>query len=950
MDERRVLREASELIRRGDRQGAQQRLVEILRANPRSETAWLWMAAIERDPARQREYASRVLRLDPQNARAQQILAQLDEQAAASPAPICPSCGQPVRADARFCTHCGHRMGSDQEPPEADQAGQEVDPIAAKLEAARRDLLDMSLYNRLLNYRPLRSKGVEFVDADPATVYRVLVVEGRKMSFLPAADEPAAEEDEPDEAGPTDGEIATEARGGEEGPTYERGSTAPTDEGTAEQRPGEGEPQEANIAAKGRYYEQPGAAAEDEATADKGEAEASGTAEGEVDEGAAAAAGTNEEAGGAAGTDEGAERRAENKLQTPYPEAALQKRLLNTYYAARTYVEEQGVNTLFVALGMLRWYESPDSETARLAPLILVPVELDRTNVQARFRIQYSGDEIGDNLSLRAKLGTEFGCTLPALPETEDVDVGAYTAQVQEAIAHLPRWSVDTGIVVMGFFSFGKFLMFHDLHPANWPEDAAPAAHPIVEALLQEGFAEPDPSVPDGTRIDESIPPARLHQVVDADSSQTLAALDVAEGRNLAIQGPPGTGKSQTITNIVAEAIAAGQTVLFVSEKMAALEVVKRRLDNVGLGDACLELHSQKTRKTLVLEDLRHTLELGRPKAGAAVDLGLLGETRARLNAYCDAVNEPVGLSGITPYRAYGELLALQHKLGELALPAMDGEVTRDWAQAAVERAAADVEELRALVSRIGLPAAHPFWGSRHHMIVPAQKEAIWSTCEAALDAVDALQWAGAALAERMGLAPPGTAGGAQEHLHLARHLLGAPELAGVRVDDPAWVDEAGLLGELLGAGARIQALHEQHDALLRDAAWEADVAALAQAYAEHGPHWWRAMAGPFRQARATLAGLCRAKLPRGWQAQLALLDAIAEVQARRRTLESHAAQLQALYGPQWRGLGSDWAHLAEVAAWLGDLQRQVRAGTVPEEALAYLAREPDRAALAVDA
>src|SRR5262249_61747270 len=111
-----------------------------------------------------------------------------------------------------------------------------------------------------------------------------------------------------------------------------------------------------------------------------------------------------------------------------------------------------------------------------------------------------------------------------------------------------------------------------------------------------------------------------LHQVVDADSSQLLAILDVSKGRNLVIQGPPGTGKSQTITNLIASALGAGRTVLFVAEKLAALEVVKRRLDAVGLGDACLELHSRNTRKKAVLEELRRTLALGRPRLGAVED------------------------------------------------------------------------------------------------------------------------------------------------------------------------------------------------------------------------------------------------------------------------------------------------------------------------------------------
>ena len=147
---------------------------------------------------------------------------------------------------------------------------------------------------------------------------------------------------------------------------------------------------------------------------------------------------------------------------------------------------------------------------------------------------------------------------------------------------------------------------------------------------------------------------------MDADSTQTLALLDAKSGRSLVIQGPPGTGKSQTITNLIAEAVGHGKTVLFVAEKMAALEVVKRRLDAVGLGDACLELHSRKTNKRAVLQELDRTMRLGRPKLEQVEDdLRILTDLRDWLNGYSEAMNAPIGQSGVTPYRVIGELVRL---------------------------------------------------------------------------------------------------------------------------------------------------------------------------------------------------------------------------------------------------------------------------------------------------
>ena len=171
----------------------------------------------------------------------------------------------------------------------------------------------------------------------------------------------------------------------------------------------------------------------------------------------------------------------------------------------------------------------------------------------------------------------------------------------------------DASAIALGFFSFAKFLMYCDLDAKNWSDNIL-TEHPILRSVLVNGFREPKPSIDDSVpNIDKHLIPANTYHVVDADSSQALAIHDVSQGRNLIIQGPPGTGKSQTITNLIAEAVAKKKHVLFVAEKMAALEVVKRNLDKVGLGDACLELHSHKMSKKAVVDELRRVLDLVEP-------------------------------------------------------------------------------------------------------------------------------------------------------------------------------------------------------------------------------------------------------------------------------------------------------------------------------------------------
>ncbi|RIK41093.1 MAG: DUF3320 domain-containing protein, partial [Chloroflexi bacterium] len=494
---------------------------------------------------------------------------------------------------------------------------------AGRLETARRDLLDLSLRNNLLNYRLLKSRGVEVVDESPVEVFRLLAREGRTLTFQPAPEQTQL-----------DLQIAAP-------PTPEETATRQTD----------------------RY------------------------------------------------------------LQTAEAAPRLQERLLKTYYTARTYIEEQGVNILYLALGMLEWYEADNARERRRAPLLLLPVTLERSDIRDRFHLQASGEDIGENLSLAAMLSTNFGLTAPPLPEADDLEIDAYFDAYAAVVARQPRWAIDRSAIALGFFSFGKFLMYRDLAPSSWAADAQPADHPVIRALLQDGFQEEPSPFSEDTFLDIMLRPGELHEVLDADSSQTLALLDARAGRHLVIQGPPGTGKSQTIANLIAESIASGKTVLFVAEKLAALEVVKRRLDAIGLGDACLELHSHKINKKTVLAELQRTLELGRPQAtDRAENLQQLSEVRERLNAYCEAINQPIGASGVTPFQALGALARLQQEPGSDAWPQLAVPHIALWNRADAARRTAIAEEFQLRIARMGAPSAHPFWGVGLQVLLPTDE------------------------------------------------------------------------------------------------------------------------------------------------------------------------------------------------------------------------------------
>ncbi|MCA9980191.1 MAG: DUF4011 domain-containing protein, partial [Anaerolineales bacterium] len=613
----------------------------------------------------------------------------------------------------------------------------------------------------------------------------------------------------------------------------------------------------------------------------------------------------------------------DNKLQTPYSTSDLQKRLLNTYYTARSYIEEQGVNILYLALGMLRWTETAQSAKVRRAPLVLIPVEIDRTNVNSRFYIRYTGLDISTNLSLAAKLRLDYALQLPELPPDEALDIDAYFTAVRTSILDHPHWEVDHTAVSLAFFSFSKFFIYNDLDPTHWPKH-----HPILESLLHpDGFIEPPPAVGDDDLVDDYVNLDQSHQVISADSTQLAALLDVRGGRNLVIQGPPGTGKSQTITNILADALGRGQKVLFVSEKMAALDVVKRRLDALGLGDAALELHSHKTTKRDLLDELGRVLSLGQPHDdGAFPDLPQLDKLTKRLNDYSTALNSPLGQSGLTPYDIYGYLIQLQNEFTAFPVPdlaALAAPLPPNWSPTPDHRTV--LADLQSLLGRLGVPQAHPFWGSACPETRPGDEQKIRTQSTTAVSTLQTLRHASHTLAQELTLTPPTTLAQAQTLSHTAQRLLSAPNLHSIRIDHPAWRENAFQLRPIFEAGIEISTLTQKYDVWLIPEAWQQDVLDVRQALKRHGQKLWRALIGDFRDAQNKLLGLCRTALPPDVPTQLRLVDAILHVQHLRPQIAQLEPTLHELFGQRWRGIEqSDWFDLAEAGNWLLRLYEQL--------------------------
>lgn len=349
---------------------------------------------------------------------------------------------------------------------------------------------------------------------------------------------------------------------------------------------------------------------------------------------------------------------AGRRIHTAYPTREHANRLKDMYRDGRTGLQESGVNPLHVAIGFMRWFETDKPDTPRLAPLILLPAQLQRMSATDRYKLTLADDEVRLNPSFLERLRQDFGIDIPELSilpkDASGFDVEMILAQFRKAVQNLKGWDVIES-AFLGALPLGKFMMWHDLHV----HEERLLEHPTIGKLL-------DPSAQTAllpsqkTEADEQAEDQRLFCVMDADASQMDAVRAAAQGESYVLQGPPGTGKSQTITNIIAQSLADGKRVLFVAEKRAALDVVYKRLCDVGLDDFCLRLHSENANKRQVAEQLAKALQQAgkHDPTNWQQEIAILQQKRRALDAYAEDVHHvyPVGWN---VYQAVGRLAQL---------------------------------------------------------------------------------------------------------------------------------------------------------------------------------------------------------------------------------------------------------------------------------------------------
>ncbi len=388
------------------------------------------------------------------------------------------------------------------------------------------------------------------------------------------------------------------------------------------------------------------------------------------------------------------------RLRSIYTESELEDAIKNVYRTAKTSIEENGANTLYLALGLLKWFENPRSTKARYAPLVLIPVEMIRKSVAQGYVIRLRDDEPQMNITLLEKLKQDFGIMVegvdPLPQDAHGVDVRKVFTILRKAVMEQKNWDILES-AYLGIFSFSQFVMWNDIR--NRADDLE--KNKLVKSLMEGRLcwdAEP-------MEIGEDVSEDNVYLPIAADASQLFAIKEAGKGKTFVLHGPPGTGKSQTITAMIANALAKGKTVLFVAEKMAALEVVQKRLEAIGIGPFCLELHSNKSKKKDVLDQLQQASDVAKrqPQEKYQQRVEQIAKLRNELDSYAKAIHKKQRC-GMSLFELINEYEA-NKTTKELA--SFDRSVIQSMDSSSLEEQTILVERLVAAAKATGHPHDH---------------------------------------------------------------------------------------------------------------------------------------------------------------------------------------------------------------------------------------------------
>lgn len=759
-----------------------------------------------------------------------------------------------------------------------------MDPrLEQKLEAARRSLLDLTMRNRLLNYRPTRARSLRILGVDPRAAFDVLVNQEKAIGVTGGLDSETFFSDRPTDAEPLGSLAAADV------PEPSLGTGA-LGEAPFDSPPAPLAPLSGVVIPSGNLF-----------------------------------------------------------ASASYDPEHLAKRLRDLDSDAQSVIEERGYNVLYLALGFLEWREAATATMLHKAPLVLVPVRLEALRQGRGYQVVWNGDDVVANVSLQAKL-REQSIEVPDLngPETA-AELDEY---YQAVLGVVPGGWPLIDLVELDFFSFAGFSLYRDLDPNSWPETPGFEHTRLLRSLL---LGEPVPGT-DGPGFDEDMIDDKLHavdmlHVVDADPSQIAVIEDAKAGRSLVVEGPPGTGKSQTIVNIIAELLGSGKRVLFVSQKMAALDVVKQRLDAVGLGTACLELHSDKATKEHFVDQLRKVLENEIcPHTTETADYDRVDVLRAQLGAYAKALGAPVGAAQFSPFVLFGlKERAINHlRSSLLPLETQEFDGADMWEQTVIDAHRHTVLVVGRHLEGIGPVAENPWRNCEADNLMPNDLPAIGRQLEAARISVERMSKVATDLQE-MGIPATSTLSQMAVALEKAPEVIEAPVLEPAVAMSPQWRQGVGASERLLNAVRHIQTTRLAAGFKYKEGLVAASVDGVIveyrrlcethRYYETFLQRMGRLFSREYKHVRAGALALLTLDKATTDRQMLELLTCLRDLLKEREWVASQSRAGAAYFGSAWLGENSDLKQLEGISSWMTQLWAAIDAGRLTSKVLTAVTR-----------
>ncbi len=631
-------------------------------------------------------------------------------------------------------------------------------------------------------------------------------------------------------------------------------------------------------------------------------------------------------------------------LQTNHEAEELQKRLFYINQQSKSMLEEQGYNILYLALGFLEWNENNEPDVMRRAPLILIPVTLERKKVRGSFKLVWTGEDIIPNISLQEKL-LEHGIELPdfEMPEQKE-GIYHYFESVVEAIEPMKNWKIIYDIY-LNFFSFTKFVMYKDLDPESW-YGLSITENSIIRALFDHPedlngseFHEED--------VDKRLRSDKIYHVVDADSSQIAVIEESKSGKNMVVEGPPGTGKSQTIVNLISELIANDKTVLFVSEKMAALEVVKNRLDSIGLGEFCLELHSHKSNKKNVLKGLERSIYSHQePLRSLDEEFDELERLKMELNQYNHVLHTPLGKSGFSPFKLFGmKEEAIQHfKKVKRNIPRAhiinpEQHSSKEW-----KNAISTLKNVSEVIKPLKPISKNPWYNTEPGTILPTDKEDIielLKNCVSTLNDVEADLYE---LVELTGIRKPLNKSEMDNSIKIAV-LISSPVTTDPEVlNNPLWEIGRSDIIKIIDLLGVFKSNNEKLKKRFKKGVLNTDIQHLIDEYMETSTKFLKTFRGRYKKSKDKIAQLYNDTVPEEDHVIISDLESLKECQQILNKIDELDAEAREVFGKEWKGYKTDLEKIKELAEWVLTLKKLLKTGKITERTFDIITNEPDSA------